>query len=92
MQFLLYTNPRKVFLVGIDSSALGHFHNSQGTRDEFKNSISSRGQNLDKWAIETVSAWKELKEFAQIHYPETEIIWVNPVGLKVFFKDFYQDK
>lgn len=31
----------------------------------------------------------EMKRFAQMHYPETEIISVNPVGLKGVFKDRY---
>ncbi len=33
--------------------------------------------------------YQEMKRFAQIHYPETEIISINPVGLKGMFKDIY---
>ncbi len=75
MQFALFTNPKRIYLVGCDCSS-GYF-------DE-KNSIIKPNKNL-------VKVWKELKKFAETYYPETEIISVNPVGLKGVFKDLYQD-
>ena len=33
--------------------------------------------------------WREFKRFVQVYYPETEIISVNPVGLKGIFRDVY---
>jgi len=90
MQFVLYTNPRRVYLVGIDCSALGHFHEDQGSVDELKHRVKERKENLDRWAKETLKAWKDIKDFANVYYPDTEIISINPVGLKGFFKDVYQ--
>ena len=33
-----------------------------------------------------LSIWKD---FSQLYYPETEIICVNPIGLKGIFKEVY---
>lgn len=83
MQFLLYTNPQKIYLVGIDTSNNGHFGGSE--YDE-----TSRGgedlNDLHNWAQRD---WRYLKDFAKIYYPDTEIISVNPVGLRGLFKDVY---
>jgi len=32
-----------------------------------------------------------VKKFAALHYPDTEIISVNPVGLKGMFHDMYTE-
>ncbi len=90
MQFILYTNPRRIYIVGIDCSSLGHFNDAQCSANEQNKRLKDRGQNLSEWAIETIKAWKSLKEFALEYYPDTEIISVNPVGLKGLFKDLYQ--
>ena len=74
MQFALFTNPRRIYLVGCDCSS-GYF---DGTATPLPN------EHL-------VGLWKEIKKFAEIYYPETEIICVNPVGLKGVFKDLVQE-
>ena len=33
-----------------------------------------------------------MKEFAETYYPDTEIISINPVGLKGVFKDEFTEK
>lgn len=35
--------------------------------------------------------WEQMKKFIRGHYPDVEIISVNPVGLKGMFKDIYTD-
>lgn len=75
MQFALFTNPKRIYLVGCDCSS-GYF-------DE-KNPIIKPNKNL-------IKVWKELKKFAETYYPDTELVSVNPVGLKGVFKDLYQD-
>ena len=76
IQFALYTNPKRIFLVGCDCSASGHFDTKDNTSDL---------SNL-------ISHWKKLKQFIQEYYPETEIISVNPVGLKGLFIDYFQKR
>ena len=73
MQFALFTNPKRIYLVGCDCSS-GYFDGKAGAD-----------------VSHLVKSWKELKKFAETYYPETEIISVNPVGLKGLFKDLYQD-
>ena len=74
MQFALFTNPKRIYLVGCDCTS-GHY-------DE--NHFKIKQNKV------LIRAWQELKKFADIYYPETEIISVNPVGLKGLFKDMYQ--
>ncbi len=75
MQFLLYTNPEKIYIAGCDCSSNGYFNGKPQT---------------SAMQIEYVIAhWKKLKEFVKDYYPETEIISVNPVGLTGVFKDLY---
>lgn len=74
-QFALYTNPSKIYLVGCDCST-GYF--------DTKNDKIRPNRNL-------IKVWKEFKKFACLYYPDTEIISVNPVGLKGVFTDLYQD-
>ena len=77
MQFILWTNPKRIYLVGCDCSLSG-YHD--------KNS----GQN--NLAVDNViDGWKRMKEFAKTYYPDTEIISVNPIGLKGIFKDFHEE-
>ena len=83
MQFVLYTNPKKIYLVGIDCSADGHF---------IGNGFENINEDIEELAKIAVIQYQELKQFAQVYYPNTEIISVNPVNLKGIFKDWYQDQ
>ena len=38
-----------------------------------------------------IASWKEFKEVAAKHYPKTNIISINPVGLRGLFRDVYQN-
>jgi hypothetical protein len=86
MQFALFTNPRKIYLVGIDCTTSGHFTGES----KFLGNRSSENWKSD--TSRAISDWKSLKDFASTYYPDTEIISVNPVGLKGIFKDWYQDE
>ena len=71
MQFILWTNPKRIYIVGCDCNTSGHFN------------LQKNNLNTEK----VIDGWIKMKEFAQIHYPDTEIISVNPKGLKGLFKD-----
>lgn len=92
MQFILYTNPRRIYLVGIDCSSLGHFNQTQTSFADYQNRLEARGEGADQWAKNTITAWMDLKKFVSTYYPNTEIVSINPVGLKGLFQDFYQSK
>lgn len=70
MQFILWTNPKRIYLVGCDCSE-GYFDNAKSSNT----------------CYHLIDGWKKMKEFASVYYPETEIISINPVGLKGLFKD-----
>lgn len=89
MQLALYMNPRKLYIVGCDMSGT-HFANGNESKEE-REDLNRRLKNLWIEAKEQLIArWLEIKEFATVYYPDTEIITVNPVGLKGIFKDLYQ--
>ena len=84
LQFILYTNPKKVYIIGNDcnNSTGGHFIGK--TYD-----ISFRGENLAQNDETIRESWKDVITFTETYYPETEIVSVNPVGLKGLFRDVY---
>lgn len=84
MQFILYTNPDKIYLVGIDCNMTkaGHFVGKSFD-------CSKRNENSQRNDDNSIIYWKIMKEFTDCYYPNTEIISVNPVGLKGIFKDVY---
>lgn len=78
MQFLLYAGFKKIYLVGCDCSTNGHF-------SEKMEKQVTQASELGVWLL----GWKKLKDFVTIHYPDVEIISVNPIGLKDIFKNVY---
>ena len=82
MQFILWTHPKKIYLVGCDCSLGGYFNNEKLNEKEKQNYLNT---------VEIIENWKKLKFFANRYYPDTEIISINPVGLKGIFKDVYQE-
>jgi len=76
-QFALYTNPKRIYLVGMDSAENGYFNKLK--------------QMPTKWDV-IVNGWKELKHFADIYYPATEIVSINPVGLAGIFSDINSEE
>lgn len=84
MQFILWTNPKKIYLVGIDCTTARreHFINSTRERD-----VRSRGENPDFNDSQAIIDWGKIKDFAALYYPDTDIISVNPVGLAGMFNE-----
>ena len=83
IHFALYTGAKRIFLVGCDCSSDGY---SDGTKQSAQ-SLASIEQHHKKM----FKGYKLVKEFAMRNYPETEIISINPVNLKGYFKDIYTD-
>lgn len=82
IHFALYTHPKRMFLVGCDCFANGHYDNAETGEKEFVDKLQ-----IPQW----LSGYKKIRKFADIHYPDTEIISVNPVGLKGMFHDVYTE-
>lgn len=83
LQFAMWMNPKRLYLVGCDCSNGGYFYKD--------GNVSASGKN--KLPVDRVLqgyAW--FKQFAKRYYPETEIISINPVGLKGLFVDQNQEE
>lgn len=79
VQFALWTNPKRIFLIGCDCTDVGHFYNEKKEKTCLNTEIILNGYN-------------KLKKFVACYYPQLEIISVNPVGLRGLFRDWDQDK
>lgn len=73
IQFIFWTNPKRIYLVGCDCSESGHFNQKNNTLDLRRVKLG----------------YLKVKEFRDIYYPKTEIISINPIGLNGIFKDIY---
>ena len=78
LHFSLFTYPKRIYLVGCDTSQAGHFYDKPQSRS----SLDVRNVKI---------GYARMKMFARLYYPDTEIISVNPVGLKGLFRDVYTD-
>jgi len=91
IHFAIHTRPKRIFLVGCDCSDNGHFDIQNS--DAFAWVGKNGSANYDMTA--TSSIWKDgygrLKRFLEWHYPDIEIVSVNPVGLKGMFHDVYTE-
>lgn len=75
LHFALWTGARRIFLVGLDTTKNGSFDGRQNPY-HFKEMFQGYGL---------------FKKFASMHYPDTEIISVNPIGLTGVFRDVYTE-
>lgn len=80
LHFAIYTRPKRLLLVGCDCSMNGHYDGAEQNSFEDNHIIPT-------W----VKGYKALKQFSEQHYPDMEIISVNPVGLKGLFHDMYTE-
>lgn len=73
LQFICFCNPKRIYFVGCDCS-------------------SSQNKNLQVNNADLtiqLKSWQLFKNNISPKYPQTEIISVNPVGLKGLFRDVY---
>lgn len=75
MQIALWMGPKRIFLVGCDCSTSGYF---LGEKSDIPQILIPR---------RLIAGWNLIKQYAQQIYPNTEIISINPVGLKGMFTD-----
>lgn len=82
LQFALYTYPKKIYLVGCDSVG----------REHYDGSVDKVGSIGDGPLSTLRDKYQMMKTFAEMHYPDIEIISINPVGLKGIFNDMYMNE
>lgn len=89
MQIVLFTNPKRIYLVGCDASS-GHFVQPKNL-DQDRINKHEKDIKMAVSSNRVIEKWKELREFSKAFYPDVEIVSVNPVGLKGIFIDQYQE-
>jgi len=78
INFALFAHPKRIYIVGCD----GAKGNSYGRFDsKYTNDASFCHQNQMK------IGWEKVKKFAEINYPDIEIMSINPGYLRGLFKD-----
>lgn len=88
MQIALFTNPKRIYLVGCDASS-GHFVQPSNL-DAKTIEMHEKDLKLAVSSDRVIAKWAEVKEFAEAFYPDTEIVSINPVGLRGLFREIYQ--
>ncbi len=87
LSFALFTYPKEIYLVGFDTASFGsHFYK----HPDPKYSETSKNSTPSLSAMKV--GYAKFKMFAQQYYPDTDIISVNPIGLKGLFKDLYTEE
>jgi hypothetical protein len=79
LHFALYTAPERIYLVGCDASSRGHWDGTE------QHAEKGRALKTDVW----VNGYIRMRKLAKWHYPQTEIISINPLYLKGLFTDVY---
>lgn len=80
INFAIYTRPKRILLIGCDCAANGHFNDMA-----IQKTIETRQYPM--W----IEGYKAIKAFVKWHYPDMEVISINPVGLKGMFHDMYTE-
>lgn len=79
VQFALWTGAKTIYLVGCDTTNAGYATSLQG-----------EGAEKNLLPVDCVKdGWRRLRDYAATAYPGTEIISINPVGLRGLFRDVY---
>ena len=82
IHFALYTNAKRIYLIGCDCNGNGYFDGSKQLSN-----VTQLAGGVPMW----LRGYKRLKDIVERFYPETEIVSINPVGLKGLFHDVYTE-
>ena len=89
LQFILYTNPRRIFLVGCDCTDGGYFYSVCNNKDSIPSHWHDPREGRNILLPNTIKLWNEFKSIADMLYPHIGIVSINPIGLKGLFYDVY---
>lgn len=78
LHFALFTNPRRIYLAGCDTTYFGYANGAtqDWTSDAIRVHLTRR-----------IDGYRRMRDFARRVYPETEIVSLNPVTLAGLFSD-----
>jgi len=95
LQFALFGRARRIYLSGCDTYSQlyrnTHFVYAETETPEHMNKFLNDTQK-EMYRNTKIKNYHHIRDFRNLHYPDTEIVSVNPVGLKgLFDEDIYTD-
>ncbi len=90
LHFAFHTNPRRIYLVGLDCNFSGYFNKQAQRLGADKHLVTWKENVLHTSFME--SGYFKFLNFQKIYYPQTEIISINPVRLRGLYKDVYTEE
>lgn len=87
LQFAIFTRPKRILLVGCDCYCGGQYKHYNEAVQPGEEDLVLAERSVQIW----IKGYKMIKDFTDQFYPDTEIISVNPVGLKGMFHDMYTE-
>jgi hypothetical protein len=95
LQFALFGRARKIYLAGCDTYSQlyrnTHFIYAETETPEHMNKFLNDTQK-EMYYNTKIKSYHHIMDFRNLHYPDTKIVTVNPVGLKgLFDEDIYTD-
>ena len=90
LHFAFHTNPKRIFLCGFDCNFRGYFNQQPQRLGADHHFVTPRESSQHLTIL--LDGYCKFKKFQEVYYPETELIMVNPVGLKGLYKDVYTEE
>lgn len=88
LQFAVFTRPKRILLVGCECSYDGQYKHFSDTLQPAPNGDAVF---VERTVLTWVKGYKMMRDIIERFYPDTEIISINPVGLKGMFHDMYTE-
>jgi len=92
LQFVLYTHPKRIYLVGCDCTSDGYFYSKQNNDEHIPSHWIDIKNGKNELLSMTKKLWQETASILTLQYPDVEVVSINPVGLKGLFKDVYTQR
>ena len=92
MQFALFTNPQKIYILGCDGYMSSSGDNYWSEEEDREQSLRFNNFKYDVINKDMLKRWISLKKFIQINYQDIDVRMVNPGVFKGVFKEAYTDE
>ena len=95
LQFALFGRAKKIYIAGCDTygqlDGSRHFVCVDAETPEYINKFLNDTQK-EQYIYSKIKSYHHIRDFRNLHYPDTKIVTVNPIGLKgLFDEDIYTD-
>lgn len=91
MQFALFTNPRKIYIVGcdgFDAKSASHWNKEE---DDVQKEMHKEKLLFSERTDRMRKRWIALNKFIHVNYPDVDVVMVNPKSFKGIFRETTTD-